>query len=100
MGTFLNDIPLLDTIVNSFDNENLTVIMMVHGEPILFFVKHFDVHRLIGLSNKDVEEPINTKVALLNGKDKIHLKKNYGIPTKCLKSVYKRFRESEIIKNK
>lgn len=31
MGMFLNDIPLLDSIVNSFDNENLTVTMIFHG---------------------------------------------------------------------
>lgn len=50
MGTHPNDIPLFDTIINSFNNENLTIIMIVHGKPILFSVKPSCLHRLIGLS--------------------------------------------------
>lgn len=84
MGIFSNDIPLLDAIVNLFDNENSIVTMMVHGKPISFSVKPSNVHKLNGLSYKDDEEPINTKVTLLNDKDKIHLGINYGIQEECL----------------
>lgn len=79
MGTFLNDIPLMDAIINSFNNDNMTVTMMVHVKHILLSVKPFDVCRLIGLLYKDAKELINTKEALLNHKNKIHLEKNHRI---------------------
>lgn len=74
MGTFSNDIPLLDVIINLFENENLTITMIVYGKLVSFSIKPFDVHRLIALSYKDVEEPINTNVDMLSDKDKIHWK--------------------------
>jgi len=84
MGTFLKYIPLLNAIVNSFDNENSTITMIVHGKHISFSIKPSNVHRLRGLPYKDVKEQVNTKVALLNDKDKIHLEINYGIQAECL----------------
>lgn len=65
MGTFANGIPLLDAIVNSYDNDNLTIAMTVHGKPVPFSIKPFNVHRLIGLPFKDLEEQVNMKVAFI-----------------------------------
>lgn len=84
MGMSSNDIPLLDMIVNSFDNENSTIIITIHGKLILFSVKSFDVHRLIGLSYKDSKEPVNMMDSILNDQDKMHLEINYEIFTDYL----------------
>ena len=79
MGMFPNDIPLLDAILNSYDNENSTVTMTIHGKPISSSIKPSDIHRLTGLSFKDSIEQVNTKATLLSEKDKILLETNYGI---------------------
>ena len=84
MGTFPNDIALLDAILNSYDNENSTVTMTVHGKPVSFSIKPSNIHRLRGLPFKDSAEQVNTKVALLSENDKILLETNYGIHAKCL----------------